>query len=90
MTEEYEDPTCRKARFRQQLSSRYDIRVLLGEKSHSDSDFFLVVSYNCVKHGNEFFGFLGVLLVEDVATELLHQPVDWRRVTRPPRTSLVN
>src|ERR1700693_2085991 len=55
------------------LRTAHGIRVLLGEKRHSDSDFLLIFSYNCLQNGNEIMLLLGVRLVGYVATELAKQ-----------------
>src|ERR1700687_4900377 len=55
------------------LGTAHGIRVLLGEKRHSDSDFLLIFSYNRLQKGNEILFLLGVLFVGYVATELAQQ-----------------
>jgi hypothetical protein len=55
------------------LRPAHGIRILFGEKRHSDSDFLLVFSYNRLQNGNEILFLLGVLLVGYVATELAQQ-----------------
>src|SRR3977135_4245669 len=46
------------------------IRVLLGEEGHSNSDFFLIFSYDRPQNGNKILFFLGILLLGYVPTEL--------------------
>jgi hypothetical protein len=48
-------------------------RVFLGEEGHSDSDFLLIFSDNCLQNGNEILLLLGVCLGGYVAAELAQQ-----------------
>jgi hypothetical protein len=55
------------------LRLAYHSRILFGEKGHPDSHFFVIVLDHSPQKGDEFFGFMGILLVEDVPTKLTHQ-----------------
>ena len=57
------------------LRLAYHSRIVFGEKGHPDSHFFLIVLYHRLQKGDKFFGFVGILLVEDVPTKLTHQIV---------------